>query len=87
MRIFTRSEIRPQPKRFAGFSLWGIMARPDRSEARALYEAVERAAVAHITARNFVFLECAISAFMDSHTPEETAAILREHADQLEAYG
>jgi hypothetical protein len=63
------------------------MARPDRSEARALYEAVERAAMAHITSRNFLFLECAISAFMDTHTPEETAAILRDHAEQLEAYG
>lgn len=36
--------------------------------------------------RNKLMLEACISAFMDTHTPEETAKILREFADQLEMY-
>jgi hypothetical protein len=32
-------------------------------------------------------LEAVIAAYMDTSTPEETAAILEEHARQLREYG
>ena len=37
--------------------------------------------------RNILMLEAVISAMLDVHDPEGVAAILREQADQLEAYG
>jgi hypothetical protein len=63
------------------------MARPDRSELEALAEATERAIAAHINARNNLMLEAVISSMLDVHDPEGVAAVLREHADQIEAFG
>jgi len=40
-----------------------------------------------LLARNNLMLEAVIAAFMDTSTPEETAAILEEHASQLREYG
>ena len=63
------------------------MPRPDRDELSALNEAVEQATFAHWHSRNLLMLEAVISAMLDVHDPEGVAAILRNHADQLEAYG
>ncbi len=40
-----------------------------------------------LLARNNLMLEAVIAAFMDTCTPEETAAILEEHAKLLREYG
>lgn len=40
-----------------------------------------------LMARNNLMLEAVIAAYMDTSTPEETAAILEEHARQLREYG
>jgi hypothetical protein len=63
------------------------MARPDRSELEALAEATERAIAAHLHARNMVMLEAVISCLLDVMDADGVAAVLREHADQIEAFG
>lgn len=63
------------------------MPRPDRDELSAINEAVEQATFAHWHSRNLLMLEAVISAMLDVNDPEGVAAILRDHADQLEAYG
>lgn len=40
-----------------------------------------------LIARNNLMLEAVIAAYMDTSTPEETAAILEEHARQLRDFG
>lgn len=62
------------------------MNRPDPS-IQALNEQSDRAILAHMHHRNMLMLEAVISAMLDVHDPEGVAAILREQADQLEAYG
>lgn len=62
------------------------MNRPDPS-IQALNEQADRAILAHMHHRNILMLEAVISAMLDVHDPEGVAAILREQADQLEAYG
>jgi hypothetical protein len=63
------------------------MSRPDLDELSALNAAAEQAVFAHMHSRNLLMLEAVISAMLDVHDPEGVAAILRDHADQLEAYG
>ena len=62
------------------------MTPQERSE-EALAIAADMAQAAHWHHRNLMFLEACISAMLDVHDPEGVAAILREHADQLEGYG
>ena len=62
------------------------MAKPDPA-IQALTEQADRAVCAHLHHRNMLMLEAVISAILDVHDPEGVAAILREHADQLENYG
>lgn len=60
---------------------------PDQRERQAIEIAASAAIDAHLDHRNMMFLEACISAFLDVHTVEGVASILRDHADQLEAYG
>ncbi len=46
----------------------------------------EKARLRHLKARNLLILEAAIAALLDTETPHEAAAILREHADILVRY-
>ena len=51
-----------------------------------LGEQSERSTMKMLDARNLLMLEAVVSAFLDVHTPEETAEILRDFATQLEEY-
>ncbi len=46
----------------------------------------EKARVRYLKARNLLILEAAIAALLDTETPHEAAAILREQADLLTRY-
>lgn len=52
----------------------------------ALNDLAEEATLNHLYHRNLLFLEATISAMLDVHDARDVATILREHADQLEAY-
>ena len=54
---------------------------------KALDEIAEKAATAHLRQRNNLMLEAVISAYLDTDTPEEVAAILRVQADLGEEWG
>jgi len=63
------------------------MSKPTRREIECLNEIAEEATLDHFHHRNMMFLEACISAMLDVHNHEGVAAILREHADQLDAFG
>lgn len=52
-----------------------------------LDEIAEEATLNHQYHRNLLMLEAVISAMLDVHDMEDVAAILREHAQQLEEWG
>lgn len=62
------------------------MAKPSRREIQCLNEIAEEATLNHLYHRNLLLLEAVISAMLDVHDHKDVAAILREHADQLEQY-
>ena len=51
-----------------------------------LDEESERATFLYMEHRNKLMTEAVIACWMDTHTPAQTAAILREFADQLEKF-
>lgn len=53
---------------------------------RALDEDIKAKVNDILDRRNKLLMEACIAAFLDTRTPEETAVILREFADQLETY-
>lgn len=54
---------------------------------KALDEIAEKAINNHLRQRNNLMLEAVISAYLDTDSPEEVAAILREQAKLLEEWG
>jgi len=62
----------------------------DDNPAQRIIDALEAetmtACHAHMSRRNMLILEAALASFLDTHTPGEVAAILRQQANILEAY-
>lgn len=59
----------------------------DDEERKALDDLVARASSDYLNKRSLLILEAAVGCLLDTKSPEEAAAILREMADQLEAFG
>ena len=53
----------------------------------AINQHIHNECILHMRRRNMLFLEAAISCMMDTDTAQDTARLLREHANQLEEYG
>lgn len=63
-----------------------VRLEPEDAGLEALNDLAEEATLNHLHHRNLLFLEATISAMLDVHDARDVATILREHADQLEAY-
>lgn len=54
---------------------------------KALNDIADKSMESHLRQRNNLMLEAVISAYLDTDTPEDVAAILRVQADLLEEWG
>lgn len=57
------------------------------SKVRSLNEIARRETALHIASRAHLHLEAAVASLLDAYSVAQTAAVLREWAEQLEEFG